>query len=64
MLLTSLWRGPGNIHGFILDGKSYRREWVTTQMTIETTVSCVRLKTLLISHTFDGASSQIELLNN
>ncbi len=22
--VSPLWRGPGNIHGFILDGKSHR----------------------------------------
>ncbi len=24
MVVSPLWRGPGNIYGFILDGKSYR----------------------------------------
>ncbi len=24
MVVSPLWRGPGNIHGFVLDGKSYR----------------------------------------
>ncbi len=31
MLVSPLWRGPGNIHGFILDGKSYRQGWATAQ---------------------------------
>ncbi len=25
MVVSPLWRGPGNIHGFVLDGKSYRQ---------------------------------------
>ncbi len=25
MVVSPLWRGPGNIHGFILNGKSYRQ---------------------------------------
>ncbi len=25
MVVSPLWRGPGNTHGFILDGKSYRQ---------------------------------------
>ncbi len=25
MVVRPLWRGPGNIHGFIQDGKSYRQ---------------------------------------
>ncbi len=25
MVVSPLWRGPGNIHGFILDGKSHRQ---------------------------------------
>ncbi len=23
MVVSPLWRGPGNIHGFVLNGKSY-----------------------------------------
>ncbi len=26
MVVSPLRRGPGNIHGFVLDGKSYRQE--------------------------------------
>ncbi len=37
---SPLWRGPGNIHGFVLAGKSYRQEQVTVP-----TVSEVRLTT-------------------
>ncbi len=29
MVVTPLWRGLGNIHGFVLDGKSYREGYTT-----------------------------------
>ncbi len=25
LLMSPLWRGPGNVHGFVLDGKSYQQ---------------------------------------
>ncbi len=31
MVVSPLWRGPGNIHGFILDEKSYRQGQATAQ---------------------------------
>ncbi len=31
MVVSPLWRGPGNIHGFVLDGKSYGQGWATAQ---------------------------------
>ncbi len=31
VVVSPLWRGPGSIHGFILDGKSYRQGWATAQ---------------------------------
>ncbi len=29
MVVSPLWRGLGNLHGFALDGKSYRKELVS-----------------------------------
>ncbi len=34
MVVGLLWRGPGNIHGFVLDGKSYRQGLTTAQTPI------------------------------
>ncbi len=48
MVVSPLCRGPGNIHGFILDGKSCRQEQATTQTPTVTTVSGVRVTTLLL----------------
>ncbi len=31
MAVNPLWRGPGNIHDFVLNGKSYRQGWATAQ---------------------------------
>ncbi len=45
--MSPLWRGPGNIHGFILDGKSYRQGQATSQTPTVTAVSGVRITTLL-----------------
>ncbi len=41
--MSPLWRGPGNIHGFVLDGISYR----TTAQTV-TAATGVRITTLLL----------------
>ncbi len=48
MVVSPLWRGPGNIHGFILGGKSYRQGQATAQRTIEPAVSGVRITKLLL----------------
>ncbi len=45
MAMSSLWRGPDNINGFIMDGKYYRYGWVTAQTPIEPAVSGVRITT-------------------
>ncbi len=34
-----LWRGPGNIHGFVLGGNSYQQGWATAQTPNEAPVS-------------------------
>ncbi len=41
MIVSALWRGPRNIHGFILDGKSYRQGSATVQTPTATAVSAV-----------------------
>ncbi len=28
MVVSPLWRGPSNIHGFLLDGEHYQQGWV------------------------------------
>ncbi len=33
--VSSLWRGPANIHGFVLGGRSYRQGWATAQTLTE-----------------------------
>ncbi len=48
MVVSPLWRGPGNIHNFVLDGKSYRQEWPTAQTPNELAVSGVRIATLIL----------------
>ncbi len=45
---SSPWRGPGNIHGFILDGNSYRQGLATAQTPGMSAVSGVRKTTLLL----------------
>ncbi len=49
MAVSPLLCGPGNMNGFVLDGKSYRQGWATAQMpnkpalsglTITTSISC------------------------
>ncbi len=39
-----MWRGPGNVHGFALDGKPYRQGWVTAQTPTMPAVSSVRIR--------------------
>ncbi len=48
MVVNPLWRGPGNIHGFVLDGKSYPQRQSTAQAPTVTTVSGVRVTILLL----------------
>ncbi len=48
MVVSPLWRGPGNIHGFILEGKSYRQEQATAQTLTVTAVFGVRITALLL----------------
>ncbi len=48
MLVSPLWRGPGNMHGFVLDGKSYRQGKATAQTPTVTAVSGVKITTLLL----------------
>ncbi len=43
-----LWRGPGNIHGFVLDGKYNRQGKAIAQTPTVTTVSGVRITALLL----------------
>ncbi len=42
MVVSPLWCGPGNIHGFDLDGKSYRQGLAAAQTPNEPAVSGVR----------------------
>ncbi len=44
--MSPLWCRPGNILGFILDGKSYRQGEATAQTPTVPTVSGVRITTL------------------
>ncbi len=46
MVVSPLVRGPGNIHGFDLDGKSYGKVKATAQTPTVTTVSAVRITML------------------
>ncbi len=48
MVVSPLWRGTGNIHGFILDGKAYRQGKATAQTPTVPAVSGVRITTLLL----------------
>ncbi len=47
-VVSFLWRGEGNIHGFTLDGKSYRQGQATAQIPNEPAVSDVKITTLLL----------------
>ncbi len=44
--MSTLWRGPGNIHGFILNG--YPTKLATAQTPTVTAVSGVRIPTLIL----------------
>ncbi len=35
MAVGHLWREPGSIHVFVLDGKSYRLTWITAEPPLE-----------------------------
>ncbi len=48
MVVSPLWRGPGTVPDFILDGKSYRQGYATAQTPTVTAVSGVRITTLLL----------------
>ncbi len=48
MVVSPLWRGPSNIHGFILDGKSYQQGKTTDQTQNVPAFSGVRKTTLLL----------------
>ncbi len=50
-----LWRGPGNINGFIVDGKFYRQGQATAQTPTEPV--CVSRATSQLSHAAGGALS-------
>ncbi len=56
MVVSPLWRVPGNTHGFFLDGQSYRQGWATVPTSIELVVSSVRISMptyLLFEHQLD-----------
>ncbi len=36
IVVRPLWRGSGNIHGFVLDGKSHRQRWAVSGLRITT----------------------------
>ncbi len=46
MIVSPLWRGPGNTHNFGFDGQSYRPGWDSAQTPTEPTVACVGIKTV------------------
>ncbi len=48
MVVSPLRRGPGNIHGFIRDGKSYRQGQATAQTPTVPAVSGAMITTLLL----------------
>ncbi len=48
MVVSLLWRGPGNINGFVLDGKSYRQGQATAHTLTLSAVLGVRITTLLM----------------
>ncbi len=48
MVVGPLWRGPGNIHGHILELKSNRQGKVTAQTPTVPAVSGVRITTLTL----------------
>ncbi len=48
MVVSPLWCGPGNIHGFVLNGKPYRQGQAAAQTPTMTAVSSVRITTLFL----------------
>ncbi len=48
MVVSPLWRGLGNIHGFVLDVKSYRQGKATAQTPTVTAVFGVIITALLL----------------
>ncbi len=49
MVVSPLWRGLGNIHGFVLDRTSYRPGLATAQTPNALAVSGVKIATLVLS---------------
>ncbi len=47
MVVSLLLWGPGNIHGFVLNGKSYRPKLAIAQTSTEFTLSGVKITTLM-----------------
>ncbi len=43
MVVSPLWPGPDNIHGFALEGKSYRQGWATNQIPTVPAVYAVKI---------------------
>ncbi len=43
MVVNTLWHGPGNIHGFVLDGQAYGQGYAVAQTPTVPTVSGVRI---------------------
>ncbi len=43
MVVSSLWRGPGSIHGFLVVEKLDRQGWATAQTPTVPTISGVRI---------------------
>ncbi len=62
MVVSSLWRGPGNIRDFILDGKSYRRGGVTAQTLTVPAVS--RVVDATTYNLITIACGRVSLVNN
>ncbi len=47
VVVSPLWRGPGNIHGFILDAALYRFQFTSIQnMNEENVRSCLACNTV------------------
>ncbi len=60
VVVSPLWRGPGNVHDFILDGKSYRQGYATAQTPTVPAASGLRIITLIL-RTAGGALSLIRV---
>ncbi len=48
VVVSTLRRGPGNTHGFVLYGKSHRQGWATAQIPCEPAASSVRIASLIM----------------